>query len=430
MHMQAEPSPQPESVRQPRGSAGSLLRQRDLFEHVAEAYAASATGALSNDELYAAVARRAGLEAKDVERKVPIGRAGAPRSPVLRQVRWKQQDLRKLGLIERVEGERGIWKLTDAGEKKLRRARPDVALLVFSTELGVAIWGSCRRVFPLLDQPIALCVTSPPYPLRQPRAYGNPPASQYVDFICGALEPIVAGLLPGGSLCLNVSNDIFEVGSPARSTYLERLVIALEDRLGLSLMDRLVWHNPSKPPGPVQWASLTRVQLNQSWEPVLWLTNDPQRVRSDNRRVLEPHSERHLRLMAGGGERRTAQFADGAYRIKPGSYGKPTEGRIPRNVLKIGHRCADQLRYRRDAAALGLPAHGAPMPLALAEFLVKFLSAPGDLVVDPFGGTLKTARAAENLGRRWLSTEWILDYLRAGAERFRDATGFALHPAL
>ena len=241
------------------------MRQQELFEHVASAYAASPTGRLDNRQLYACVAGNAGIDQDEIEKRVPIGRSGQKHSTAARGIRWRQQDLKRLGLIEKVDGERGLWQLTDAGEKKLRRARPDVAMLAFSTDLGIAIWGSCGRVFPSLGLPITLCVTSPPYPLRKPRAYGNLPATkEYINFICRALEPIVADLVPGWSICLNVSNDIFERGSPARSTYLERLTIALEDRLGLSLMDRIVWYNPSKPPGPVQWASINRVQLNQT----------------------------------------------------------------------------------------------------------------------------------------------------------------------
>lgn len=161
-----------------------------------------------------------------------------------------------------------------------------------------------------------------------------------------------------------------------------------------------------------------------------WLTNDPQLVKSDNRRVLEPHSARHLALIAAGGEKRAASFADGAYNIRPGSYGNPTAGRIPRNVLSLGHSCPDHRQYRKDAAALGLQAHGAPFPLSLASFLIRFLSEPGDLIADPFGGKLTTAKAAEELGRKWITAEWILDYIRASAERFRSAAGFELSPAL
>jgi site-specific DNA-methyltransferase (cytosine-N4-specific) len=375
------------------------------------------------------VTKIAGLTEEEMAARKAVGKAGKPHSTAKRAVRWRQQDLRRFGFIERVEGSRGLWQLTDAGEKHLRRARPEVAMVAFSTELGLCIWGSCNRVLPHLDMPINLMVSSPPYPLAHPRNYGNPPA-RYIDFICGALEPVVRHLAPGGSICLNVANDIYVTGLPARSTYVERLVIALEDRFGLELVDRLIWFDRSKAPGPIQWASLTRQQLNQSYEPIIWMTNDAARLQSDNRRVLQPHTEKHLRLLAQGGERREAQYANGAYRLREGSFGKPTVGRIPRNVLEFGHSCADHRQYRRDAERLGLPVHGAAQPLALVKFLIELTTEPGQLVVDPFGGTIKSGKAAEELGRTWLVVEHMLDFIVAAAERFRMAPGFRLHPSL
>lgn len=405
--------------------------QLNLFEDVARSYLLGPEGGLNNDRLYATVATRAGFSADQYNDKVPIGKSGQKHNLLKRQIRWQQQTLKHLGLIERVDNVRGLWRLTKEGKHQLRQAEAGVAMLAFSTDLGIAIWGSHERIYSRLkDTPIHLVITSPPYPLRKPRAYGNPVEQEYVDFICKALEPIMESLVPGGSICLNLSNDCFLEGSPARSLYLERLTVALHDRLGLHLMDRLVWHNSSKAPGPVQWASIKRVQLNTAWEPVLWFTNDPHKVRSDNRRVLEPHTERHLRLIQSGGEQRDKSYADGAYRVHKGSYGNPTPGRIPRNVLSMGHSCPDHRQYRKDAAALGLPAHGAPFPLSLPKFLIEFLTSPGEMVCDPFAGKLTTARAAEELGRRWIATEWILDYIRPAAERFRDYPGFRMHPAL
>ncbi len=59
----------------------------------------------------------------------------------------------------------------------------------------------------------------------------------------------------------------------------------------------------------------------------------------------------------------------------------------------------------------------------------RFLTEPDDLVVDPFGGSVRTGLAAERLGRRWLVTDWMLEYLRGAAELFRGANGFTMHPA-
>ena len=406
-----------------------MREQLELFSHVAAAYA-DASGTLTNAALYEDVAQRAGLSEQELRARVPIGTAAAPRSPVTRKIRWMQQSLKQLKVIERVDGERGVWRLTERAGKDLDRAVAGVKLIAFHTELGMAIWSRHQDVFPLLNEPIHLCVSSPPYPLRLARAYGGPDETQYVDFICEALEPIVRNLVPGGSIVLNISNDIFESRSPARSMYLERLTLALHDRLGLALMDRIPWVNYSKPPGPTFWACVNRVQLTTAYEPVLWFTNDPHKVRSDNRRVLEAHTERHRKMMLAGGAGRTAQYGDGAYQIRPDSYGRFTEGKIPRNVIERGHACRDTNAYRQYAKDLGLPPHGAMQPTSLPEFFIRLLTEPGEMVADLFAGTTKTGLAAERLGRRWIVTEWILQYVRGAAEMYRDRPGFQMHPAL
>lgn len=402
----------------------SSHRQIDLFEHVAGAYAQPESGRLTNEELYRIAAGRAGLGKDALNETMPIGKAGAQRSVLKRSLRWGQQTLRTLGLIERVEGVRGVWELTAAGKSKLRKARDGVAVLGFSTDLGIAIWSNCTRVFERWDEPIFLALTSPPYPLQQPRAYGNPSADEYVDFICHCIEPIVHNLARGGSVVLQLG-DIFERGSPAKSTYIEELILALRRRLGLHFMNRITWES-NKPPGPIAWASKQRIQLNEGAEYCIWFSNDPANCVSDNRRVLEPHTEKHTRLIAQGGEKRVSVNGDGAYRIRNGSYGSATEGRIPRTVWRIPNNCQSQRQYKQRAKELGLAPHGATMPLELARKLVRFLTDVGQLTVDPFGGSMTTPLACELEGRPWVASELVFDYVRGGAERFVDRPGFKL----
>ena len=402
--------------------------QLDLFNHVASVYVHAGDRPVDNDALYRNAARLAGIPDNEMDRRTPVGRSQQQHSLLKRKVRWHQQTLKKMGLLERAE--LGTWQLTKEGKQKLSRIESSVALLGYSTDLGICIWGSAERVFSRLDQPITLCVTSPPYLLRKPRAYGNPQEErEYIDFICRTIEPIVENLVPGGSICLNISNDVFEVGSPARSMYVERLLIALHDRLALHLMERFIWHNPSKPPCPIQWASIQRVQLNVAYEPIYWLTNDPARVRSDNRRVLHEHTEKHIKLIRGGGEQRDASYCDGAHVIRAGkSFANQTLGGIPRNILPYSHSCANKRQTAKRARELGLPVHGATMPLELCKFLIQFLTGNGDdeLVADPFGGWNTVGLAAETLGRRWISSDVMREYVRGGAERFTDAAGFEL----
>lgn len=399
--------------------------QLDLFSSVLHAYAKSENGALNNASLYSHALSQSGFTQSELQSyRQPVGKDGQVHNLLHRKIRWYQQTLKAAGILERVDN--GLWALTHHAGKGLSQINAGVSCLGFSTDLGVAILGSCESVFSSIDAPIALVLTSPPYPLHHARSYGNVNEAQYVDWFCKTIEPVVKNMVDGASICLNISNDIFTKGSPERSMYCERLLLALHDRLGLRLMDRLIWENRSKPPGPIQYASKDRTQLNVVYEPIYWLTNNPKKVKSDNRRVLLEHTEKHLALIKAGGEQRDVVNSDGAYRVRPGSYGAQTQGRIPRNILSFGHRCADQSAYKKAAAAMRLPAHGAPMPLKLAEFLVQFLTEPDDLVSDPFGGSQTTARAAQRLGRRWLTTEVMAEYVLGGSTRFEKDEGFRL----
>lgn len=42
----------------------------------------------------------------------------------------------------------------------------------------------------------------------------------------------------------------------------------------------------------------------------------------------------------------------------------------------------------------------------------------------------RLGKSAEERGRRWIVTEWILEYVRAAAERFKASPGFWLNPAI
>lgn len=400
-----------------------------LLAYVGKAYAKADT--LDNETLYAHVAEQADIGEADLNARVPIGANASPRSPIKRKIRWYQQTLKRLGIIEHVQGKRGVWRLTEEAKAGLHRPLPGVKLVAFSTDLGLAVWGRTADLFTAgFGELIHLYFSSLPYPLRRQRVYGNPSAEEYPNFVCEALEPIVRHLAPGGSIVLNISNDIFEQGSPARSLYMERTTLALCDRLGLHLMDRIPWVNYAKPPGPTWWACINRQQLSAAWEPILWFTNDPLRCKADNRRVLLPHTKKHQKMIEANGCGRTSNYGDGAYRLREHSFGEQTKGRIPRNVIQRGNACSDTREYCRQAKALDLKTHGAMQPTDLADFFVRYLTEPGDLVVDSFGGTCRTGLAAERNGRRWMLGEWMLEYLRGAAELFKTFPGFVMNPAL
>ena len=60
-------------------------------------------------------------------------------------------------------------------------------------------------------------------------------------------------------------------------------------------------------------------------------------------------------------------------------------------------------------------------PEALVDFFVRFLTDPGDLVLDPFAGSNTTGAVAERLNRKWLALERDPEYARASRARFAPA---------
>jgi hypothetical protein len=47
------------------------------------------------------------------------------------------------------------------------------------------------------------------------------------------------------------------------------------------------------------------------------------------------------------------------------------------------------------------------------ERLLKMLTEPCDIVLDPFGGSNTTGKVAESLERRWIASESVGEYLEA-----------------
>ena len=67
---------------------------------------------------------------------------------------------------------------------------------------------------------------------------------------------------------------------------------------------------------------------------------------------------------------------------------------------------------------MGVTPHPARFPAKLPEFFIRFLTDPGDTVLDIFAGSNTTGMVAEAEGRHWLAFEERADYLAASAFRF------------
>ena len=76
--------------------------------------------------------------------------------------------------------------------------------------------------------------------------------------------------------------------------------------------------------------------------------------------------------------------------------------------------------YLRGCKDVGAKGHPARFPAKLPESFIKYLTDPGDLVIDIFAGSNTTGQVAEALDRKWLAFELSREYLATSAFRFMD----------
>jgi DNA modification methylase len=85
-----------------------------------------------------------------------------------------------------------------------------------------------------------------------------------------------------------------------------------------------------------------------------------------------------------------------------------------RGTCAVGDRdVGNVLRHARDSNAH----HPSPKPVGLMETLVRAVTKPGDLVVDPFMGAGSTLVAAKNIGRRAVGIELDEGHCDTAAQR-------------
>lgn len=137
-------------------------------------------------------------------------------------------------------------------------------------------------------------------------------------------------------------------------------------------------------------------------------------------KVLAPYSDRMKKLIQDPAAFYTPKGRPSGHDIGEG-FGRDNGGAIPPNLLQIPNTDSNG-GYLRGCKTIGVKGHPARFPAKLPEFFIKFLTEPGDLVVDIFAGSNTTGRVAEDLGRRWFAYDLSLEYLAASAFRFLPKT--------
>jgi DNA modification methylase len=283
---------------------------------------------------------------------------------------------------------------------------------LYETHRGAAFVGdSLDLMRSLPDGCINLVVTSPPYALHFEKEYGNVDKENYIAWFLPFAREIKRILAPDGSFVLNIGGS-YNAGEPTRSLYQFKLLIALVDDLGFHLAQEFFWYNPAKLPAPAEWVNVRRIRVKDSVEYVWWLSPSAW-PKADNRAVLAPYSNDMKKLIKRG-LRETVRPSGHNITKK---FSEDRGGSIPSNFLDWGNNDSNSA-YMKSCKENGLTSHPARFPSILPDFFIRFLTMPGDLVLDPFCGSNSTGRMAEDLKRQWLGLELDESYLRASGLRF------------
>jgi site-specific DNA-methyltransferase (cytosine-N4-specific) len=304
---------------------------------------------------------------------------------------------------------------------RVEKTRARKVRVAYRTKFGRFILGKAEealasRLGGQLAGKVDLVFTSPPFPLNNKKKYGNLQGEAYIKWLADFASHFKSLLKPKGSIVIEMGNA-WESGKPVMSTLALRALLAFMDKGQFTLCQQFIWNNPARLPSPAQWVNVERIRLKDSYTHLWWLSKTD-RPYADNRQVLTKYSESMNKLLKRQSYNTGARPSE--HHIGKKSFLTNNAGAIPSNVITLAntHSYSDYQDYCREHK---LQPHPARMPIALAEFFIKFLTKPKMLVFDPFGGSNTTGAAAEKLGRRWVAVEPNKDYIVGSRGRFNGS---------
>lgn len=287
----------------------------------------------------------------------------------------------------------------------------------YFTERGAAYVGDSRRLLAELeDNSVNLVFTSPPFALQRQKEYGNLDEHEYVEWLMEFARLVRAKLCEDGSFVLDLGGA-YQKGTPSRSLYNFRVLLRLCDDIGFFLAEDFYWFNPSKLPSPIEWVNKRKLRAKDSVNTVWWFSKT-RWPKADVGKVLAPYSERMKKLLSDPAGFYTPKKRPSGHDIGA-AFGRDNGGAIPSNLLQIPNSESNG-QYLSGCTAVGVKQHPARFPEKLPEFFIRFLTQPGDLVVDIFAGSNTTGAVAERERRRWLAFEMSQTYLAASVFRFLE----------
>ena len=290
-------------------------------------------------------------------------------------------------------------------ETKLMKVKP-----FYVTEMGQAFVGdTIKLIEEIPDESIDLIMTSPPYGLRKKKEYNNADPEVYIEWFMPFAREFYRVLKPTGSFVLNIGGG-WEKGLPVRSLYQFQLLLELCKTFKLA--EEFIWNKPASLPTPAEWVTIRRIRVKDSIEYIWWLSKTPY-PKANNRNVLKEYSESMMNLLEKGYKAKTRPSG---HKISE-KFQVDNKGAIASNFLSFSNTESNS-SYLNMCNKHHIKPHPARYPLGLPDFFIRFLTDPGDMVLDPFAGSNVTGEAAEKRGRKWIAFEKNKEYLEGSKFRF------------
>jgi DNA modification methylase len=355
-------------------------------------------------------------------------------------VRYRQMTAKDMQIERRSMQDRGISENADLGRGKgISIQLPRTKSRAYHSHGGAYYVGDSKQVltskpFKRLAGKFQLILTSPPYPLNEKKSYGNLTGEKYLKWIESLAKVFSELLSDDGSIVIELGNS-WEPNRPVQSLLALEALLAFTkaEGAGLRLIQQFVCYNPSRLPSPASWVTVRPLRTVDSFTHVWWLakTDYP---KADNRKVLRPYSDAMKSLLKRGSYNSGARPSE--HHVSGKGFLNDRGGSIPHNLFELEQMDLDRAVRLPNAFSLSNTAstdffhracrerkivpHPARMPVGLASFFIEYLTDPGDLVLDPFGGSNTTGYAAALSNRRWVAIDAQNDYVEQSQLRFLD----------
>ncbi len=241
----------------------------------------------------------------------------------------------------------------------------------------------------LEDNSVKLLYGSPPYPNAK-RDYGYWSEEEWTDFMKDFLTTAYKKLHNDGFIVINVKANRFKPkkATSKRSLVVEKLMIWMEEELGLYCVDIEIWSKTNP------MTTGLRAACQDAYEQNLWFSKNANwEINLDP--IRRPYPESTLKMY----ERATYKprkngvgYISKTKKIEPHPLGA-----LPTNVI-LGPVANNRTK------------HQAVQPSYLPERYIKACTNEGDLVIDPWSGSGTTGMKAVELNRDFVGFELNEEY--------------------